>query len=465
VAIAGTLLLVFVSLLRPQEFIAALRPLSILNLCAAVAIAGLVFELASGKQRAPWIPQLPWLAAFVVWCFLVTSRPLGLGEGVPVAWDSVGLSTIFMLVVAFAARTLPRFRAIAAVLVASGVVLSVVCIHQSRQPAECIVMDTSAENGGERSGEGAPDGRGCDSAFECERNGGKPSATYVCEKVGLFGTFTTGKRVRWRGTLGDPNELALALGAITPFSLAFAAAARKFWVNVVTAVVLALSLVTVVLTSSRGGQLVVLTVFGVYFVRRYGMKGLLVGAILAMPVLLFGGRSGEEADSSELERVDLLYEGMDMIRAHPIVGVGVGQFGDNVPAGMTAHNAYVLSCSELGFPGSVLWLMLVYTSMKIPWTVLSRPPAGLDARVLPFALAMLVSFAGILVGIFFLSFSYKAFLFIYLGMSGALYGVVRNACPEFEVRVEPKELVRVAVADVAVLVFVLVFSHVKGAHA
>lgn len=461
-AIAGTLLLVFVSLLRPQEFIPALRPLSILNLCAAVAAAGLVFELAMGKQRPPWTPQLPWLAAFLLWCFLVTLRPLGL-EGFSIAWDFVGLSTIFMLVVAFSARTFPRFRAIALMLVAIGVVLSLVSIHQAHQPAECIVMDTSEAEGGDHSGEGTPDGRDCDSAWECERYG-KPNLTYACEKVGLFGTFTTGKRVRWRGTLGDPNELALAVSAIMPFAFAFAAAARRAWVNALTVVALGLSLVTVVLTSSRGGQLVVLTVFGVYFVRRYGLKGLLIGAILAMPVLLYGGRSGEEADSSELERIDLLYEGMDMIRAHPLVGVGVGQFGDNVATGMTAHNAYVLACSELGFPGSVLWMMLVYTSIKIPWAVLTRPPPGLDARVLPFALALLVSFAGMLVGIFFLSFSYKAFLFIYFGMSGALYGVVRRACPEFEVRVAPKELAHVVVADVAVLLFVLVFSHVKGAH-
>src|SRR5581483_1726379 len=116
VAIAGTLLLVFVALLRPQEFIPALQPLSILNLCAAVAAAGLVFELAMGRERPPWTPQLPWLGAFLVWCFFVTVRPLGLA-GLSVAWEFVGLSTIFMLVVAFSARTFPRFRAIAAVLV------------------------------------------------------------------------------------------------------------------------------------------------------------------------------------------------------------------------------------------------------------------------------------------------------------------------------------------------------------
>lgn len=460
-AIAGTLLLVFVSLLRPQEFIEALRPLSILNLCAAIAAIGLVFELAMGKQRPPSTPQLPWLAAFVVWCLLVTARRAGVA-GLTVAWDFVGLSTIFMLVVAFSARTFGRFRALAAMLIGIGAVLCCVCIHQAAQPQQCILMDSSGDI--ESAGEGTPDGRSCEGIWDCERDG-KPRAEYECEKVGLFGTFTTGGRVRWRGTLADPNELSIAVGAILPFAFAFAAGARKkLWAGIVTAVLLGLTLVTVILTSSRGGQLVILTVFGLYFVRRYGWKGLLVGAIVAAPVLLYGGRSGEEADSSELERIDLLYEGMDMIRAHPLIGVGVGQFIDNVPTGQTAHNAYVLACSELGFPGSLLWMMLVYTSIKIPWTVMTRPPEGLDPRVVSFALALFVSFCGILVGIFFLSFCYKAFLFIYFGLSGALYGVVRRSCPEFEVRVAPKEIAQVLVADVAVLVFVLVFSHVKGAH-
>lgn len=459
-AIAGTLLLVFVSLLRPQEFVPALQPLSILNLCAAIAAAGLVLELALGKQRPPSTPQLPWLGAFVVWCLAVTAVRAG-SAGFTVAWDFVGLSTIFMLLVAFAARTWARYRALAAMLIGIGAILCCVCIHQAMQPSECIVMDNSGDM--EHAGEGTPDGRSCEGTWDCERDG-KPHTDYECEKVGLFGTFTTGGRVRWRGTLADPNELAVALGAILPFAFAFASVARKFWVHVLTVVVLGLSLVTVILTSSRGGQLVVLTVFGFYFVRRYGWKGLLVGAVVAAPVLLFGGRSGEEADSSELERIDLLYEGMDMIRAHPLIGVGVGQFIDNVPTGQTAHNAYVLACSELGFPGSLLWMMLVYTSIKIPWTVMTRPPEGLDPRVVPFALALFVSFAGTLVGIFFLSFCYKAFLFIYFGLSGALYGLVRRSCPEFEVRVAPGEVARVLVADVAVLAFVLVFSHVKGAH-
>jgi hypothetical protein len=463
VAIAGAVLLVFVLLVRPQEFVPALQPLSLLNLCTAIAVLGILIELAlSTSPRAPWTPQLPWLGAFLAWCFLVTVRRIG-SEGLTVVWEFVGLSAIFMLVVAFAACSFARWRALAALLVAIGVFLSCTCIHQAQQPAQCIAIDTSSPEG-ERSGEGTPDGRECDNAYVCEQEG-KARVAYACEKVGLFDTFTEGRRVRWRGTLGDPNELALALGAFMPLTLAFASTSRRAWARLAAVVVLGLLLVTVVLSGSRGGQLVVLTVFAVYFVRRYGVRGAFVAAALALPVLLLGGRSGEEAESSSLERIDLLYEGMDMIRAYPVLGVGTGQFTDHAFNGMTAHNSYVLAAAELGLPGSVLWMMLVYTSIKIPWVVATRPPPELDPRVRAFALALVVALAGMLVGVFFLSFCYKAIFFVFFGLSGALYGLVRRACADFDVRVSLREVARVAAIDAAVLVFVLVYSHVKGARA
>ncbi len=105
-----------------------------------------------------------------------------------------------------------------------GALIAVVCIHQGQQAAECIAIDTSSM-GGERSGEGAADGRLCDNEYVCEAQG-KPRTAYACEKVGLFDTFTEGRRVRWRGTLGDPNELALLLGAIMPLGFALSSAAR-----------------------------------------------------------------------------------------------------------------------------------------------------------------------------------------------------------------------------------------------
>jgi hypothetical protein len=462
VALFGVLMVVFVLLVRPQEFIPALQAFSLLNAVTAITVLGIAFELLAGRQSPPWTPQSPWLVAFIAWCFFVTVRRLGL-DGLSVAWENVGLSAIFMIVVTASAGTFPRWRTLASVLVAVGTLIACVCIHQAQQPAECIALDTSSI-GGERSGEGKADGRPCDNEYICEAQG-KPRTSYACEKVGLFETFTEGQRVRWRGTLGDPNELALLLGAVMPLAFALSSTAKRKWVTALVAAVLGIALWCVVLTGSRGGQLVVMTVFGAYFVRHFGYKGLILGAIFALPVLAFGGRSGEEADSSSLERIGLLYEGMDMIRAYPVLGVGVNQFMDHAFGAMTAHNSYVLAAAELGLPGCLLWTMLVYASVKIPWVVATRPPAGLDPRFRPLALALCVAFGGMLVGVFFLSFCYKAVLFVYFGLSGALFVAVKRSCDDFDVRVSLREVARVAVADVAVLVFVFVYSRWQMNHA
>jgi hypothetical protein len=465
VALGGLLMVVFVLLVRPQEFVPALQTFSLLNAVTAITAVGVFVEVGLGKQRAPWTPQVPWLAAFLAWCFLVTVRRLGLA-GLTVTWEAVGLSAVFMMAVVGAAGTFARWRTVAGALVAVGTLIACVCIHQAQQPAECIAIDTSSL-GGERSGEGTSDGRACDNEYICEAQG-KPRTSYECEKVGLFDTFTEGQRVRWRGTLGDPNELALLLGAIIPLAFALAGIARSKWFGAVMAGAVGLALGCVVLTGSRGGQLVVMTVLGAYFVRRYGKRGVILGAIFALPVLLFGGRAGEEADSSSLERIGLLYEGMDMIRAYPVLGVGVSQFTDHAFGAMTAHNSYVLAAAELGLPGCLLWTMLVYASVKIPWEIASRPHASLgalDPRFRPMARALFVAFAGILVGVFFLSFCYKAVLFVYFGLSGALFVAVKRACPAFDVRISAREVALVAVADAALLVFVFVYSRWQMGHA
>ncbi len=454
-----TLLLVFVLLIRPQEFIPQLQSLSLLNVTTGMAALGIAIELVMRKQRSAWSPQLPWLLAFVAWCLLCTVRRLGVREGWSSTYESVGLSVIFMLVITYSARSLARYRALAVLLVAIGAAISLVCVHQSQQPQECIAMGGSPDSPDKSEGE--PDGRPCDTAWVCEKDG-KEGLNYECEKAGLFGTFTEGQRVRWRGTLGDPNELAVAISAALPFLFALGSVAKKKWFAPLLLGLLGLALYCVVLTGSRGGQLVIMTVLGVYFVRRYGAKGLLVGALVALPVVLFGGRSGEEAESSSQERIDLLYEGIDLIKQYPVLGVGVGQFVEYSFNQLTAHNSYVLAAAELGLPGSLFWLMLVYISVKIPFVIARRPPAGCDPRVVPFARALVVSFAGILVGIFFLSFCYKQLLFIYFGLSGALFGIARNADPSFNVPVSRKEVAWVGALDVAMLAFVFVYSRVMS---
>lgn len=460
VALAGALLLVFTIVFRPEEVFPPLQVLSLPNLTAAIALAGIAYEVFSSRQRVPVTPQLPFVVAFFFWAMAATSLKIGVHDGVQTTWSTVGASGIFMAVIALATRSYARLRALAVLVIALFAVVCAVCIHQSLQPAQCIAIDRSVE--GADASDGTPDGRPCESEYFCDV-AGTSRVDYACEKVGLLGTTTEGRRVRWRGTLGDPNELAVFVGTSVPliFALASTSRPRRLASNLGT-VLLAMGIATIVLSESRGGQLVALTVLGLYFVRRYGFKGCLVGGLLAVPILMFGGRSGSEADSSAKERAELLYDGADFVRQHPFAGLGVGQFEEHTANHLTAHNSYLLAAAELGLLGSVLWALLVYVSIKIPVRVASRPPATLDRRLVSFATALVVSYAGMLVGIFFLSFCYKQWLFLFFGMSGALYAVVKQAHPEFDVRVGWKEVAYVVVADLLVLVAIFVYSRIKA---
>jgi len=52
--------------------------------------------------------------------------------------------------------------------------------------------------------------------------GAEPGAEYMCERPGLFGTCSIGGgRVRYRGSLNDPNALALTTVFALPMAFAF----------------------------------------------------------------------------------------------------------------------------------------------------------------------------------------------------------------------------------------------------
>ncbi len=459
-ALIGALLLVFILFIRPQEFIPALQSLSLLNVATALGLLGIAVEIGSGKLKTLRSPQLPFLAAFLVWCVVCTLIKAGTSAVMDMK-TTVLFSTIFMLVVMYAGRSFERFRALAMMLLAIAVALAVICTHQAQGEFQCILLEKEADGvAAHDQSKGESDGRTCESWHECLK-GASSDDEYACEKPGWFDTFTVAQgRVRWRGTFADPNELSMAVGAAMSFAFALHASMKRKIRHVLLAGVVALASYCVVLTGSRGGVLVLLAVFGTYFVRRYGAKGVVAGVLAGAPLLLLGGRSGEDAEASSLERIGALYEGVDFFKSSPIFGLGQGQFVENYF--ITAHNSYLLSAAELGFPGMVLWTSLVYVSIKIPLVIATRPPADLDARLVPYALALVVSFAGILVGIFFLSFCYHNMLFIYFGLAGALYGAAKTSSPSFDVKVSGKEIAAIAALDATLLAVLFVYTRIKG---
>jgi hypothetical protein len=455
VAGIAALALVVVLLLRPMELwpgFAALHPLEALT---ALAAAGIAWSALVDRKKLTFSPQLPWLGAFLAIAYATTSIRVGrLGAGM--AWSATTLPAIFMVVVAYGIRGIDQLKRFTVTVGVCMTLISAVAVHQGLQPMQCLEIEGQGD-----AEELVPDGRPCEGVSFCEREG-KPGVDYQCERVGAFGTFSTGGRVRWRGQLGDPNELAVFIAAVLP--LYFVTERSRDWRvrAFVLLPLLAMALYAVVLGQSRGGQVVLLTIALVHFVRRFGLRGVVVACALAAPIVALSWRDGSEAEASSEERAEILRQGIALLKQHPLIGVGVTQFQEEIEMSFTAHNSYLLAATELGIPGYFAWLGLVWTSVKIPLTVVRKPPAGIDPALVRLAYALALAFAGVLVGIFFLSFTYKQLLFIYLGLAGALYATVREAHPEFEVKIERRDLVGIFGLGVLLLMAVMVVSRSKG---
>jgi hypothetical protein len=459
-AIPGIIALVIFIYVRPQEFFEPLRALPLLYLFFGLALYGALVDVRVGNLRLRSTPQFPWVLAFLVYasCTVVIRRPSD-------AFGHIMGLTICVALYALVAHGVQTFRALHVV---AGTVLGMVLVvcgvgaHQGFAPTGCVVVDETIR-GDQASGK--PDGRPCDSVRSCYLGDAEPGAQYLCERIGLFGTTSVGRgRVRYRGVLQDPNELALAGGVGLPLAFALGRVPKRtLGRGALVLLTLALVMLCAVLTRSRSGQLVFMAVVGVYFLRRFGWKGVLLAGTAALPLLVLGGRSGAEADKSTSERMDCWMEALLLWKSHPFTGVGLGQFGEYHY--LTAHNSYLLTLAELGPIGMLLFSIIIYVSLKIPFGVLRHIPAngaldtsGAAAVARPWATALLAAFAGLAVGIFFLSFAYHYVLWIYVGLAGALYSAVRTHDPTFRVRFGLPDLVLVAAANAGIIATVYFYT-------
>lgn len=458
VAFLATFLLVFTSIYRPQEIWPQLDALHLLDVLTGVAALGIAFDFATGKERHAYSPQLPFLFGFLLSSYASSALFVG-ARGLEIATNRSLIAAVLMLIVMYGARTRARLQALVGLLAVLGVFVAAVAVDQGLREPSCIELPN-----GDRplhpNGLGYPDGRPCETRIDCEEYG-VPDVEYACERVGAFHTVSVEGRVRWRGQLGDPNELSVFLGSIVPLLLASTLVGGRWLQGLLKLGLLAACMYAVILTRSRGGVLVLGTVLSAYFVARYRLKGLVGALLFAAPVLLLGGREGLKADASADERRGILFDSMSSFVRNPLLGRGIDMFTSD--HGLTSHNAYVLAAVDLGFVGLYFWTGLLWVSLKIALTVARRPPAMLPKDVQQLAFAIVISFLGTAAGIFFLSFTYKQLLFIWLGIAGALYAVVRQYEPSFEVRLRPRDWLGIAAFDVALIAVVFVYTRLRPA--
>lgn len=197
--------------------------------------------------------------------------------------------------------------------------------------------------------------------------------------IGAIRSYATGQnlvegtRAAWLGVFANPNFLAYHLVVSTPLALALRedvpreargrALRRAAWLTAV-----AIFVVAVFLTGSRGGALGLGAVLLLWLLRDLARGRAAVGATLTVGIAVVMTPGGPwdraetqatlhgEVDQSAQGRIDAWRTATNIVEKRPALGVGAGAFvlaydryapGDAGPA-RTAHNSFLMIAAELG---------------------------------------------------------------------------------------------------------------------
>ena len=192
------------------------------------------------------------------------------------------------------------------------------------------------------------------------------------------------------GMLADNNDFALALGTSIPMIFYLALSERRKILRRVGLIIVPLTLITIMATNSRGAFLATsLGIFVMIWRSRNRLAGISIGVFLVIAAVAFAPKSYKERistiqnyenDGSARGRLMAWAVAANMIRAHPILGVGFGRFKSNYYTYDTspyrspdhskvAHNSYLQIWAECGTPAFLVYMTLMFLSLFDVWAV------------------------------------------------------------------------------------------------
>ena len=198
---------------------------------------------------------------------------------------------------------------------------------------------------------------------------GLPDSNYLMAQKNTAGEWIY--RVRGLGGINDPNDFAQLIACVTPLVFIFWRKKQPLRNTACVLVPVCALLYGEFLTHSRGGMLAFLAMAIVAARRRVGtLPALLLAVVLfvaASALHVTGGRD-ISADAGE-DRTDLWSESMQLIKSHPLVGIGFGNLPDYL--GHTAHNTVLVCTAELGLIGFYFWSLFLFPTLRNALTAAS----------------------------------------------------------------------------------------------
>ena len=171
-------------------------------------------------------------------------------------------------------------------------------------------------------------------------------------------------RIRGLSFISDPNDFSQVLVSLLPAMFFFWKKGSGLRNAAFVYAPLVFLVFAMYLTHSRGAIMALLVVIIVAGRRKIGTIGALVAAGAMFAVSSAAGWSGGREISVEAgaDRMEAWAIGLQLIRSHPIFGVGFLRFSDYYV--ITAHNTIVVCAAELGFVGLFFWVLFVFCSIR-----------------------------------------------------------------------------------------------------
>jgi hypothetical protein len=171
-------------------------------------------------------------------------------------------------------------------------------------------------------------------------------------------------RLRGMAFINDPNDFGQVLVSLVPCMLFFWKKGNPLRNFVFVLPSMALLVFGMYLTHSRGCMIALLAVILFLSRRKIGTipAVIIAGAGFAASSALNWSGGRDVSVEAGAGRMEAWAVGLDLIKSHPLFGVGFGRFDEYFY--ITAHNTIVVCAAELGMYGLFWWVMFVLPTIR-----------------------------------------------------------------------------------------------------
>jgi O-antigen ligase len=224
--------------------------------------------------------------------------------------------------------------------------------------------------------------------------------------------------------VGDPNYFCVSAVLCLPIASYLLLGEQRLLQRLYCLGCLLLTLAAVTLSASRGGLigLIVSFFFAIWHSRRRVRNFVLVMCLL-VPMTIFSPtsplrrllRPNYSAQQSTENHEQILVAGLRMIAAHPLVGVGLGNFklrmssyaDPDLQQQFIAHNSYLEVAAEMGVPALMVFLGILFFTFRTLTQLRVRLAASEATLLLRAVQGIQAGMAGSCISLFFVSGQYQ----------------------------------------------------------